>query len=58
MAATGTLLRCHTSAPINGIASHPGERFHSRYTDADFSVSEHVDEYRVPHDATLMLPKP
>jgi len=56
-AATGTLLGFHTGAALEGIASHPGERFHVHYAGADFSVSGHVDEYRVPKGATLLLPR-
>lgn len=55
-AAAGTLLGFHTGAALEGIASHPGERFHVHYASADFSVSGHVDEYRVPKGATLLLP--
>jgi alpha-acetolactate decarboxylase len=56
-AASGILLGFHTGAALEGIASHPGERFHVHYASADFSVSGHVDEYRVPQGATLLLPK-
>jgi alpha-acetolactate decarboxylase len=56
-AATGILLGFHTGAALEGVASHPGERFHVHYANADFSVSGHVDEYRVPKGATLVLPK-
>ncbi len=57
-AAPGTLLGFHTGADLEGIASHPGERFHVHYANPDLSVSGHVDEYRVPKGATLLLPKP
>jgi alpha-acetolactate decarboxylase len=53
----GTLLGFHTGAALEGIASHPGDRFHVHYTSPDLSVSGHVDEYRVPKGAVLMLPK-
>jgi alpha-acetolactate decarboxylase len=55
--AAGTLLGFHTGAALEGIASHPGERFHVHYASADLAVSGHVDEYRVPKGATLMLPR-
>jgi alpha-acetolactate decarboxylase len=55
--ASGTLLGFHTGAALEGVASHPGERFHVHYANTDFSVSGHVDEYRVPKGATLMLPR-
>jgi alpha-acetolactate decarboxylase len=57
-AATGILLGFHTGAALEGIASHPGERFHVHYANADLSVSGHVDDYLVPKGAVLMLPKP
>ena len=56
-AAAGTLLGFYTAAALEGIASHPGERFHVHYANADFSVSGHVDEYRVPRGSVLLLPK-
>jgi alpha-acetolactate decarboxylase len=55
-AATGTMLGFHTGAALEGVASHPGERFHVHFAGADFSVSGHVDEYSVPKGAVLMLP--
>lgn len=55
--ATGILLGFHTGAALEGIASHPGERFHVHYANQDMSVSGHVDEYRVPKGAVLLLPK-
>ncbi len=55
--ANGTLLGFYTGAALEGIASHPGERFHLHYTNPDFTTSGHVDEYRVPKGAVLMLPK-
>lgn len=56
--AKGTLLGFYTGAALEGIASHPGERFHVHYANPDFSASGHVDEYRVAKGATLLLPKP
>jgi alpha-acetolactate decarboxylase len=56
-ATAGTLLGFHTGPALEGIASHPGERFHVHFATADLSRSGHVDEYRVPKGARLMLPK-
>jgi alpha-acetolactate decarboxylase len=56
-AASGMLLGFYTATALEGIASHPGERFHLHYASTDLSVSGHVDEYRVPRGATLLLPK-
>lgn len=55
--ANGTLLGFYTAAALEGIASHPGERFHVHYANPDFTASGHVDEYRVAKGAILMLPK-
>jgi alpha-acetolactate decarboxylase len=57
MGVSGTLLGFHTGAALEGTASHPGERFHVHYANPDMSVSGHVDEYRVPGGAMLMLPR-
>lgn len=57
VSASGSLLGFHTGAALEGIASHPGERFHVHYANADFSVSGHVDEYRVTAGSVLLLPK-
>lgn len=56
--AEGTLLGFYTGAALEGVASHPGERFHMHYANTEFTVSGHVDEYRVAKGATLLLPKP
>jgi len=53
----GILLGFHTGAALEGVASHPGERFHVHYANTDLTRSGHVDEYRVPRNATLMLPR-
>jgi alpha-acetolactate decarboxylase len=55
--ASGVLLGFYTGAALEGIASHPGERFHVHFADPGFSVSGHVDEYRVPDAAILLLPR-
>lgn len=56
--AAGTLLGFYTGVSLEGIASHPGERFHVHYANPDFSTSGHVDGYHVAKGATLLLPKP
>jgi alpha-acetolactate decarboxylase len=55
--APGMLLGFYTGAALEGIASHPGERFHVHFADPGLSVSGHVDEYRVPGAALLLLPR-
>ena len=54
---TGLLLGFYSGVALEGIISHPGERFHLHYADAGFSVSGHVDDYRVNRGAVLLLPR-
>jgi alpha-acetolactate decarboxylase len=56
-ASTGILLGFYSGAALEGVISHPGERFHLHYAKDDLSLSGHVDEYSVAKGATLMLPK-
>jgi len=54
---TGFLFGFHSGAALEGIISHPGERFHLHYADSGFFVSGHVDDYRIASGAVLMLPR-
>jgi alpha-acetolactate decarboxylase len=53
----GLLLGFYSGAALEGVISHPGERFHVHYADARFSVSGHVDDYRVARGTALLLPR-
>jgi len=55
--AAGFLLGFYSGVALEGTISHPGERFHVHYADAVFSVSGHVDDYRIPRGAVLLLPR-
>lgn len=55
--AAGFLLGLYSGVALEGTISHPGERFHVHYADAGFSVSGHVDDYRVARGAVLLLPR-
>jgi alpha-acetolactate decarboxylase len=55
--AAGFLLGFYSGAALEGVISHPGERFHVHYADAGFSVSGHVDDYRIASGAMLLLPR-
>lgn len=55
--ANGQLVGVYSGAKLEGIVSHPGERFHVHYIDKDMTVSGHVDQYTVRAGATLWLPK-
>lgn len=56
--ATGQLVGVYTGEALEGIVSHPGERFHVHYVDGAGSVSGHVDAYAVGAGAVLKLPQP
>ena len=55
--AKGQLIGVYSGAKLEGIVSHPGERFHVHYIDNDMTVSGHVDQFTVRAGATLWLPK-
>jgi alpha-acetolactate decarboxylase len=38
------------------VVSHPGERLHIHFADADASVSGHVDRFSIAAGAVLKLP--
>jgi len=54
--AAGFLLGFYSGVVLEGVISHPGERFHVHYADASFSVSGYVDDYQVTRGAVLLLP--
>jgi hypothetical protein len=53
---SGQLVGMYSGARLEGVISHPGERFHIHYIDDAASVSGHVDAYAVSHGAILKLP--
>ncbi len=53
---SGTVLGFYAGAALEGVISHPGERFHLHYADAGWSVAGHVESYAVSQAETLMLP--
>lgn len=56
--ATGQLVGIVSGAALEGVVSHPGERFHLHFVDAAATVSGHVDAYAVAAGAVLKLPLP
>jgi alpha-acetolactate decarboxylase len=54
--AAGRLVGVYSGARLEGVVSHPGERFHVHYADDALSVSGHVDAYSVARGALLVLP--
>lgn len=55
--ANGQLVGIYSGAKLEGVVSHPEERFHVHYIDKELTVSGHVDQYTVRAGATLWLPK-
>jgi len=54
--ASGQLIGIYSGAVLEGVVSHPGERFHLHFADSDATVSGHVDRYSVAAGAVLKLP--
>lgn len=42
---------------LEGIISHPGERFHEHVTDLERTLAGHLDAYGVAENAVLLLPR-
>lgn len=53
--ALGQLVGIYSGKDLEGVVSHPGERFHLHYANDNVSVSGHVDGYAVAAGAVLML---
>jgi alpha-acetolactate decarboxylase len=56
--ATGQLVAIYTGTELEGVVSHPGERFHLHFVDAGITASGHVDHYGVAAGSILKLPIP
>lgn len=55
--ATGQLVGVYSGDTLEGVISHPGEKFHVHYIDDDLKVSGHVDQYSIKAGSMLLLPK-
>lgn len=53
---TGNLVGMYSGKALEGVISHPGERFHAHFIDSALSASGHVDQYNVQSGAALFLP--
>jgi alpha-acetolactate decarboxylase len=53
----GKLIGFFSGEELEGVISHPGERFHVHYADDDLKISGHLDSFGVRKWATLLLPK-
>lgn len=56
--AAGQLVGVYSGTALEGVITHPGERFHLHFVDATTTVSGHVDAYAVAAGAVLRLPRP
>jgi alpha-acetolactate decarboxylase len=45
--AAGVMVGFYSGDVLEGVISHPGERFHLHYANRDFTRSGHVDGYTV-----------
>jgi alpha-acetolactate decarboxylase len=54
--ASGDLVGIYSGEALEGVVSHPGERFHVHFTDDRQAVAGHVDGYSVSRGALLRLP--
>lgn len=52
----GQMVGVYSGAALEGVVSHPGERFHLHFADPGATVSGHVDRYSVAAGAVLKLP--
>jgi alpha-acetolactate decarboxylase len=53
----GKLVGFYSGEELEGVISHPGERFHVDYADDNLKISGHLDSFGVRKGATLLLPK-
>lgn len=53
---TGTLVGFYSGEQLEGVISHPGDKFHVHYADTALSISGHVDAYSVSKGSMLRLP--
>lgn len=53
----GVLVGFYSAEELEGVISHPGERFHIHYADNDIKISGHLDRFGVGKGLALLLPK-
>ena len=53
----GVLVGFYSAEELEGVISHPGERFHIHYADKDVKISGHLDQFGVGKGLALLLPK-
>jgi hypothetical protein len=54
----GVLLGFFSGTALEGVITHPGEKFHLHWASRDLARAGHVDAYRVAAGSELMLPPP
>ena len=52
----GVMVAFYSGDRLEGVVSHPGERFHVHFATAGLSASGHVDDYAVLKGSKLLLP--
>lgn len=55
--ASGQMVGVYSGDALEGVVSHPGEKFHVHYIDNDNTVSGYVDQYSVKSGSLVWLPK-
>src|SRR5262249_46045411 len=53
----GMFVGFYSAQELEGVISHPGERFHIHYADNDMKISGHLDQFGVSKGFILLLPK-
>ena len=53
----GVLVGFYSAEELEGVISHPGERFHIHYADNDVKISGHLDQFGIGKGLALLLPK-
>jgi len=54
----GKLVGFYSAEKLEGVISHPGERFHVHYIDDGLKTSGHLDSFGIGKGSVLRLPKP
>jgi alpha-acetolactate decarboxylase len=53
----GVLVGFYSAEELEGVISHPGERFHVHYADPALKKSGHLDAFEIGEGFTLLLPR-
>ena len=53
----GVLVGFYSAEELEGVISHPGERFHIHYADKDIKISGHLDQFGIGKGLALLFAK-